>query len=232
MDPRSRSRITRPRRDGHRTGGLSCGRRRNRSSAGRRGAGIQKDRVPAPRCFALLAGSGGRLFFPAWFSGCLFQEGIIRRTALFAVAGLLAACGRNSSGAAQSATFLPPAPGERHLRNIRQLTSRGNNAEAYFSRSGKQMIFQRQEKVDSALRPAVHHEHRWIRHAAHFQRSGPDDVRLLLRQRPQGALQLHVQEFSRMPAGARQVTWVRLADRPPGDLHFASRRVGLETADR
>lgn len=40
---------------------------------------------------------------------------------------------------------IPPEPGERHLRNIRQLTFGGNNAEAYFSPSGKQLIFQRQE---------------------------------------------------------------------------------------
>ena len=46
----------------------------------------------------------------------------------------------------------PPAPaplapdsGEAHLRNIRQLTFGGQNAEAYFSRSGRQLIFQRQE---------------------------------------------------------------------------------------
>src|SRR6266498_736011 len=38
--------------------------------------------------------------------------------------------------------------GEVHLRNIRQLTFGGNNAESYFSRSGKQLIFQRQERVD------------------------------------------------------------------------------------
>ena len=40
-----------------------------------------------------------------------------------------------------------PEPGERHLRNIRQLTFGGNNAEAYFSKSGRQLIFQRQETV-------------------------------------------------------------------------------------
>ena len=44
--------------------------------------------------------------------------------------------------------FHQPEPGESHLRNIRQLTFGGNNAESYFSRSGKQLIFQRQEKVD------------------------------------------------------------------------------------
>ena len=36
-------------------------------------------------------------------------------------------------------------PGEAHLANIRQLTFGGNNAEAYFSADGTQLIFQRQE---------------------------------------------------------------------------------------
>ena len=35
-----------------------------------------------------------------------------------------------------------PAPRERHLRNIRQLTSGGENAEAYFSFDGSRLIFQ------------------------------------------------------------------------------------------
>ena len=38
---------------------------------------------------------------------------------------------------------LPPDSGEVHLRNIRQLTFGGQNAEAYFSASGRQLIFQR-----------------------------------------------------------------------------------------
>jgi Tol biopolymer transport system component len=62
---------------------------------------------------------------------------------------LLARCASGASGGA-SQVFVQPEPGERHLKNIRQLTFGGNNAEAYFSRSGKQLIFQRQEKVDSA----------------------------------------------------------------------------------
>lgn len=40
---------------------------------------------------------------------------------------------------------VPSDSGERHLRNIRQLTFDGQNAEAYFSASGRQLIFQRQE---------------------------------------------------------------------------------------
>jgi Tol biopolymer transport system component len=38
---------------------------------------------------------------------------------------------------------VPPESGEVHLRNIRQLTFDGQNAEAYFSRSGTRLIFQR-----------------------------------------------------------------------------------------
>jgi TolB protein len=41
--------------------------------------------------------------------------------------------------------ILPPDSGEVHLRNVRQLTFGGQNAEAYFSRSGRQLIFQRTE---------------------------------------------------------------------------------------
>ena len=41
------------------------------------------------------------------------------------------------------------AVGERHFAHVRQLTSGGNNAEAYFSPDGKQLIFQRQEAVDT-----------------------------------------------------------------------------------
>jgi Tol biopolymer transport system component len=39
-------------------------------------------------------------------------------------------------------------PGEQHLANIKQLTFEGENAEAYFSRDGKRLIFQRATKGD------------------------------------------------------------------------------------
>jgi len=45
----------------------------------------------------------------------------------------------------QASAVLPADSGETHLRNIRQLTHGGQNAEAYWSRSGRQIIFQRQE---------------------------------------------------------------------------------------
>ncbi len=69
------------------------------------------------------------------------------------VAVLLAACGRapapESGGVpAGPARALEAEPGERHLRNLRQLTFGGNNAEAYFSPDGTRLIFQRQEQVD------------------------------------------------------------------------------------
>jgi Tol biopolymer transport system component len=54
-----------------------------------------------------------------------------------------------SRAAGPAPVFVDPAPGERHLRNIRQLTFGGNNAEAYFSPSGDELIFQRQERIDT-----------------------------------------------------------------------------------
>jgi Tol biopolymer transport system component len=62
------------------------------------------------------------------------------------VLGALAGCGRPAS---TPAVPLPAEPGEIHLANIRQITTGGNNAESYFSRSGRQLIFQRQEEVNT-----------------------------------------------------------------------------------
>ena len=61
----------------------------------------------------------------------------------------LAACARGTQTNGPSTTYVPAEPGERHLTNIRQLTVGGNNAEAYFSLSGKQLIYQRQNEVDA-----------------------------------------------------------------------------------
>ena len=61
-------------------------------------------------------------------------------------AALVAAC--LSSGCqveAHGGTVVhAPESGERRLRNVRQLTFEGQNAEAYFSRNGERLIFQRQ----------------------------------------------------------------------------------------
>ena len=43
---------------------------------------------------------------------------------------------------AQPAATQPAAPEEKHLRNVRQLTFGGSNAEAYFSADGRRLIFQ------------------------------------------------------------------------------------------
>jgi len=65
----------------------------------------------------------------------------------FGAVVVVAACGAPDQAAAPQGVFVDPEPGEVHLQNIRQLTSGGNNAEGYFSRSGEQIIFQRQEQV-------------------------------------------------------------------------------------
>ena len=68
-----------------------------------------------------------------------------------ATIGALVAAGCAASqggGTVASPMTVAPEPGESHLRNIRQLTTSGNNAEAYFSSDGKRIIFQRQEHVD------------------------------------------------------------------------------------
>jgi TolB protein len=54
-----------------------------------------------------------------------------------------------SAPGARDPVFVDPDPGERHLRDIRQLTFGGNNAEAYFSPDGERLIFQRQEDTET-----------------------------------------------------------------------------------
>jgi len=61
--------------------------------------------------------------------------------ALIAVLALTLACARSAPSAAPPAPDLA-LPGERHLRNVRQLTFGGENAEAYFSFDGKELVFQ------------------------------------------------------------------------------------------
>ena len=59
---------------------------------------------------------------------------------LFALGFLCVLCGENRSSVAQSSDLALPQ--EKHLRNIKQLTFGGENAEAYFSSDGKKLIFQ------------------------------------------------------------------------------------------
>ena len=56
----------------------------------------------------------------------------------------LASCGTQTP-----VVRVPSEVGEEHLANIRQITFGGNNAESYFSRSGQQLIFQRQDSVNT-----------------------------------------------------------------------------------
>ena len=66
----------------------------------------------------------------------------MRRATLAAAAALLAAAACYRAVGAPAAPAVAPAPGERHLANVRQLTRGGENAEAYFSPDGRQLIFQ------------------------------------------------------------------------------------------
>jgi TolB protein len=52
---------------------------------------------------------------------------------------------------ALQAAAVPPDSGETHLRNLRQLTFGGQNAEAYFSASGGKLIFQREDSVPGGI---------------------------------------------------------------------------------
>ena len=66
----------------------------------------------------------------------------LKLTFLLMIGGLvlLAAVNGSHSSAQQGSSLL--LPGEQHLRNLKQLTFAGENAEAYFSADGKQLIFQ------------------------------------------------------------------------------------------
>lgn len=67
---------------------------------------------------------------------------MILATATLPVA--VATCGTQSivRSTAHPATTIAPEAGERHIANIRQLTFGGENAEAYWSADGQQLIFQ------------------------------------------------------------------------------------------
>ena len=60
----------------------------------------------------------------------------------FIILAVTACGGHAAPGTTQaSTTYVQPQPGETHLRNIRQLTFGGNNAESYFNSKGTQLIF-------------------------------------------------------------------------------------------
>jgi Tol biopolymer transport system component len=62
------------------------------------------------------------------------------RTLFLAAFAGISACARAPSGAPAQPDL--ELPGERHLRAVRQLTFGGENAEAYFSFDGRQLVFQ------------------------------------------------------------------------------------------
>jgi TolB protein len=69
------------------------------------------------------------------------------RTGLLVLSIVVTACAARSPAQAPAAGTRPATqdlalPGERHLRNVRQLTFGGENAEAYFSFDGKELVFQ------------------------------------------------------------------------------------------
>ena len=59
------------------------------------------------------------------------------------------ACSGSVNVVATPAMSVPALAGESRLQNVQQLTHGGNNAEAYFSKSGRQLIFQRQEDLSA-----------------------------------------------------------------------------------
>jgi Tol biopolymer transport system component len=70
-----------------------------------------------------------------------------RRTGVLLLTVAALACGGSRADDAEPspAVARDPEPGETHLTGIRQLTFNGQNAEAYFSPDGRQLIFQRTE---------------------------------------------------------------------------------------
>ena len=68
--------------------------------------------------------------------------GIRRRAFLKGLAGLPVAAGPLAGARAWAAQPAAVDPRERRLRNLRQLTLGGQNAEAYFSPDGRRLIFQ------------------------------------------------------------------------------------------
>jgi TolB protein len=73
---------------------------------------------------------------------------LTRRLAPILIIGM-PACTRPAPDQAATAVARATEPGESRLANLRQLTFGGQNAEAYFSPDGKQLVFQRTES-DSA----------------------------------------------------------------------------------
>ena len=104
---------------------------------------------------------------------------------------------------------------QKHLKNVRQLTFGGQNAEAYFSIDDKQLIFQHQG-ADVPCRPDLHHRSRLTgrqtaRPEARQHRQGPHNVQLLLSLRRPDSVFLHSRHQRRLSVQAGLFPWLRLA---------------------
>ena len=106
--------------------------------------------------------------------------------------------------------FAKPFDGERHLKDIRQLTFGGENAEPYFSPDGRSLIFQA-TVPRGEMRSAVRDGPRDRRHPARLERERPDDLRLL--RLPGGRpdrLRLDAGGRRLVPAAARSLARLRV----------------------
>ena len=179
-------------------------------------------RRAAPAAVILLSRStcdmGGPIRYSAW-AVLVLVLGCSRPPSSVSAAG-------SPVGGNPAAVLVQPDPGERHLRNSRQLTFGGNNAEAYFSPDGRAADLPAAGEPRERLRSAVRDERGRQRPAARLERPGPHHLRLLLRRRPPHPLQLHLRALARVPAAARPVAGLRLAARALRDLQRASRRLG------
>ena len=101
--------------------------------------------------------------------------------------------------------------GERHLANVKQLTAGGENAEAYFSPDGKQLIYQTNPGAPGHMRSDFYDERRRIEQAA-IEQGRPDDLRIFLPGRKIDRVRVHAPGIGRVPAASELRPWVCLAD--------------------
>ena len=111
--------------------------------------------------------------------------------------------------------------------NARQLTFGGNNAEAYFSPDGRQLIFQRQDSVDTGCdqQYIMNTDGSDVRRVSNG--AGPHHLRLLLRRRPARPLQLaRFEDAPRVPAAAGPVARATSGRSNTLEIYTARARTG------
>src|SRR5438046_9825959 len=122
---------------------------------------------------------------------------------------------------------LAPDSGEVHLRNLRQLTFGGQNAEAYFSASGRLLIYSA-ARARRAGRPDVYDGDGRGWAAPGVRRAGTHHVRLLLRSGSAHLLFEHRARRRGVPAASRLLPRLRLG--PVRLRHLYRRRRRLRRA--